>query len=463
MTSIFKYDVGFFPMGFKLDKEELAFFKGDGDVTVGEAKEFIVGELKERFHVLQNKDIKIKIYDVDKQSVESDDSEQLNKPQYMVKAYVISKNGGEDINLKNFIYEENIFGKVRDIFKKTSDIDETDVVKEIMKMELYEEEYGPVGTRDNSIIKAFQKLKAEEPAAEEPAAEEPAAEEPAAEEPAEGLEESLTQSNKTLTPQGILTVVEKEYDDWNKGGNQKLFNIFDLFEGQKRVKDYYNNDMVGLDIHKFNKAFLKLYTIIFIKYSYKLNDETKFKKISDQIGIRIDIDNDVSKDTLLTMEKVKEIVNKYVRSAVPTLEEKELTSNEEEELFKKLSKKIDKMIEGVMDIESQNPPTSQQEEENEASPENAPTTQTEGDTKPSDSLPLLPPDPLLLLPPGTPPPPPPPGSPPRPQGGGRRLRRKKRTNKKSKSVRKKISSRKNTQKRRTQKRRTQKKNVNKRY
>ena len=156
-----------------------------------------------------------------------------------------------------------------------------------------------------------------------------------------------------------LIVMKEEYKEWIQSGNKNLFNIFDLFDNQGQIKGYYDNDMIGLNIHEFNKAFLKLYTFIFIKYSQNV-DKDQLDQTLERMGNKIDEDKSVPINKLLTMEEVKDGVKEYVSSLA--LSEKELLSHEKEKLLKPLEEKVDKIVSDIMDIESQDTPNPQEQE-----------------------------------------------------------------------------------------------------
>ena len=156
-----------------------------------------------------------------------------------------------------------------------------------------------------------------------------------------------------------LIVMKEEHKEWIQSGNKNLFNIFDLFDNQGMIKGYYDNDMIGLNIHEFNKAFLKLYTFIFIKYSQNV-DKDQLDQTLERMGNKIDGDKDVPSDKLLTMDQVKRAVKGYLSSLV-RLPKEELTSGEKENLFKPLEDKVDKIVSDIMDIESQDTPNPQED------------------------------------------------------------------------------------------------------
>ena len=507
MTSKFRYDSGFFPTDFMYQKEDPADFFNEelkDVVNVSDAKILLVQKLKEIFPVLKNEDIDIKIYDAEIIGTnELPDDGKLDKEQHLVKGYVIPKNGEEKINLKNFIYDENIFRLVNDIIKDNQGISEDGLVKQVNdNTELEVARYGLVETRESSIKKAFKRLRSkglgagetpQQPSTEEVASPstapstpppspgegtgrsaEPTPQQPSTPPPGKGSpsppdSRPSSQESRPSSQETEETVVEELYNEWITGGNKKLFNIFDLFKGQDKIKGFYN-DMVGLDIYKFNIAFLKLYTFIFIKYSKNV-DELNIKETLENMGKKIDEDDGVSRDKLLTMDEVKVKVKGYVSHLVLP-KGSELTSDE-------LDEKVDKMVIDIIGEQQQGPPNSKadeeagedeagedEDEEAEADEDEAGEDEDEEAEAGEDEAGE---DEDEEADEGDTAPPPPPGSPPTgrplppdPQDGGRRLRRKKRTNKKRRSVRKNIPSNGRTQKRRTQKRRTQKRRTQKR-
>lgn len=62
-----------------------------------------------------------------------------------------------------------------------------------------------------------------------------------------------------------------KYESWLKG-NKALFNIFDLLEGQDKIKNFYLNasNLKPVDI---NKVFIKLYILIYIKFKNFITKE----------------------------------------------------------------------------------------------------------------------------------------------------------------------------------------------
>lgn len=173
-----------------------------------------------------------------------------------------------------------------------------------------------------------------------------------------------------------LIVMEEEYEEWLGGKNQTLFNIFDLFEEQDKIKGYYKTDMVGLNIYEFNKAFLKFYTFIFIKYSQKV-DKDQLKKTLKDLGNNIDGDKKVSSNKLLTMDQVKRAVKDYL-SSLALAEEEELLSDEKKKLLNRIEEKVDKIVRDIMKIETQDTPTPQ--EDPPTPQEDPPTPQEEGES-----------------------------------------------------------------------------------
>jgi len=92
--------------------------------------------------------------------------------------------------------------------------------------------------------------------------------------------------------------------------NSYLFNIFDLFLGQEKIKEYYKNLESLNDVDNFNNVFMKIYTYVFIIYILKNKiDKEKINEINIKISPQ-----------LITINKIKEEINNFVISNIGNIE-----------------------------------------------------------------------------------------------------------------------------------------------
>ena len=104
----------------------------------------------------------------------------------------------------------------------------------------------------------------------------------------------------------------EEYPDFKNWitRNRYLFNIFDLFLGQEKIKEYYTNLESLNDVDTFNNVFMKIYIYVFIIYILKENiDKEKINEINIKISPQ-----------LITMNEIKERIKIFVNENIGDIE-----------------------------------------------------------------------------------------------------------------------------------------------
>lgn len=95
-----------------------------------------------------------------------------------------------------------------------------------------------------------------------------------------------------------------KYKSWLKG-NIDLFNIFDLLEGQDKIKDFYLNAS-NLKPGDINKVFIKLYILIYIKFKNNITEESLTKYGQEILAVSMYLDNlEVNEEVFLPIEEIK--------------------------------------------------------------------------------------------------------------------------------------------------------------
>lgn len=97
---------------------------------------------------------------------------------------------------------------------------------------------------------------------------------------------------------------QEKYESWLRG-NKALFNIFDLLEGQDKIKDFYLN-ATNLKPGDINKVFIKLYILIYIKFKNNINKEILTKYEQEILSFSMYLDNlEVNEGDFLPTEEIK--------------------------------------------------------------------------------------------------------------------------------------------------------------
>lgn len=98
---------------------------------------------------------------------------------------------------------------------------------------------------------------------------------------------------------------QEKYESWLRG-NKALFNIFDLLEGQDKIKNFYLNAS-NLKPGDINKVFIKLYILIYIKFKNNITKESLTDPGDEINAVFLYLDElEVNEEVFLSTEEIKE-------------------------------------------------------------------------------------------------------------------------------------------------------------